>query len=485
MQPYASNEELDLTTTGTRLGSLYARGLAQTIDFDSGIAISGGPDVSITDNGAQLVVSATLANSASNAAMIFASAQQDYRVALSGGSSIAYTLNKSEIPAGTYRLYLELDGTYYNLAQIWNNETNVRAYPTGYDVEVTASSEGKGTVYGSGTYYANTPFTVSVKPSENAQFAGWYCNGALLSTSTTFSLTATEDMTLVAAFAGDDIGNQPGGGAGGGAGGGGAVGGEIAGKPSASVSGSGGKVEVADDGTVTITPDAGYQIAKIMINGEEVEIPADSKLTGLDENDKVIVTFERTKADMPFTDVANGAWYADAVQYVYENDIMNGTDDNSFSPEMTTTRGMIVTILHRLENGPEATASNFSDVAVGTWYADAVAWAAANGVVNGISETTFAPNNPITREQFAAILYRYVQLKGYDVSVGENTNILSYADADQISEYAIPAMQWACGSGLITGDTATTLNPKGNATRAEAATILMRFCESVEYDAAV
>lgn len=132
----------------------------QTIDFDSRSAISGGPDVSITDNGTQLVVSATLANPASNAAIIFASAQQDYRVAHSGVSSIAYTLNKSEIPAGRYRLYLELDGACYNLAEVWTNTTIARTYPTGYDIEVTTNSEGKGAVYGSGTYYANTPFTV-------------------------------------------------------------------------------------------------------------------------------------------------------------------------------------------------------------------------------------------------------------------------------------------------------------------------------------
>ena len=257
-------------------------------------------------------------------------------------------------------------------------------------------------------------------------------------------------------------------------------------KPTASVSGSGGKVAVANDGTVTITPDAGYQIAKITVNGEEVDIPTNGKLTGLTKDDEVVVTFEKVPAEeqpgtsaTPFTDVAAGAWYVDAVQYVYEKGMMNGTSATSFSPDETTTRGMIVTMLHRLENEPSATASDFTDVAAGAYYADAVAWAAANGVVNGISETAFAPETAITREQMAAILYRYAQLKGYDVSVGEDTNILSYTDAGQISEYAIPAMQWACGAGLIQGNTATTLNPKGNATRAEVATILMRFCEDV------
>lgn len=486
--PYSTAQEMDLSTQADRLGSLYSRGLATTVSFTPESAVDSTPDVNVTDNGVQLLFGGTLNQTASELAVIFDGVQTDYQVPLSGGASISYTLNKSEIPVGTYRLYLSADNTVYDLNLEWTNTLAARAYPAGYDIEVTTSSDGKGTVYGSGTYYANTPFTVSVKPNGTAQFVGWYADGTLLSTETTYTLTAKQNMTLVATFAGDEGGSGGGSsstGGGGGAGGGGAGGGgAVVSKPSVSVSGTGGKVDAADDGTVTITPDTGYQIEKVTVNGEEVDIPADGKLTGLDENDKVIVSFEKTKAAMPFTDVANGVWYADAVQYVYENDIMNGTDDNSFSPDETTTRGMIVTMLHRLENEPAASASAFTDVAAGSWYADAVAWAAEQGVVNGVSETSFAPNAPITREQLAAILYRYAQLKGYDVSVGENTNILSYADADQISEYAIPAMQWACGSGLITGNTATTLNPKGNATRAEVATILMRFCESVEFDAA-
>ena len=254
-------------------------------------------------------------------------------------------------------------------------------------------------------------------------------------------------------------------------------------KPTASVSGSGGKVTVASDGTVTITPDAGYQIAKITVNGKEVDIPANGKLTGLDKDDKVVVTFEKIpeekpdESTTPFTDVAENAWYADAVQYVYEKGIMNGTSATSFSPNDTTTRGMIVTMLHRLEDTPSAVSSGFTDVAAGAWYADAVAWAAANGVVNGISDSSFAPETAITREQLATILYRYAQLKGYDVSV--SGDLSGYADASQISEYAITAMQWANENGLITGNTATTLNPQGNATRAEVATILMRFIENM------
>ena len=253
-------------------------------------------------------------------------------------------------------------------------------------------------------------------------------------------------------------------------------------RPDASVNGVGGTVSASSNGTVTITPDEGYQIDSVSVNGKEVAIPANGKLTGLDKNDKVVVTFANIPDEQPedrelFTDVAEGAWYAEAVQYVYENGMMNGTSETMFSPDETTTRAMIVTILHRLENAPAASSSDFTDVAAGSYYADAVAWAAANGIVNGVSETSFAPDNPITREQLAAILYRYAQFKGYDVTADGNLD--AYTDAAQISNYAAAAMQWANAEGLLTGVTATTLNPQGSATRAQVATILMRFAESI------
>ena len=165
------------------------------------------------------------------------------------------------------------------------------------------------------------------------------------------------------------------------------------------------------------------------------------------------------------------------MQYVYENGMMNGTSATQFSPDATTTRAMIVTMLHRLENEPAAQASSFTDVAAGSYYADAVAWAAANGIVNGVSETSFAPDDSITREQMAAILYRYASYKGYDVTASGSLN--AYTDAAQVSSYAAAAMQWANGEGLITGVTGTTLDPQGSATRAQVATILMRFCENI------
>lgn len=262
---------------------------------------------------------------------------------------------------------------------------------------------------------------------------------------------------------------------------GGSSGSSSSNRPDASVTGEGGSVSASSNGTVTITPDEGYQIASITVNGEEVAIPSNGVLTGLDQNDEVIVTFEpipQGTTEELFDDVSDSAWYADAVQYVYENGIMNGVTATEFGPNMTTNRAMIVTMLYRLEGEPAAETAGFTDVATGVYYADAVAWAQANNIVNGITETTFAPSNNISREQLATILYRYAQYKGYDVSVG-GMSLNEYTDASQISAYATTAMQWANENGLITGVTSTTLEPQGSATRAQVATILMRFVENI------
>lgn len=178
-----------------------------------------------------------------------------------------------------------------------------------------------------------------------------------------------------------------------------------------------------------------------------------------------------------FSDVAAGGWYESAVQYMKDNGLMAGTSATTFAPDATTTRGMIVTILYRLEKEPEAAASTFSDIAAGEWYSNAVAWAAANNIVSGYENGTFGANDVITREQMAAILFRYASFKGYDVT--KTADISSFADAAQVSAYAADAMKWANAAGLISGTSATTLAPTGSATRAQAAPILMRFCENV------
>lgn len=180
---------------------------------------------------------------------------------------------------------------------------------------------------------------------------------------------------------------------------------------------------------------------------------------------------------VPFTDVKAGDWFYDSVGYVYGAGLMNGTSPTAFSPNQTTTRAMIVTILYRYEGSPAAGASSFRDVAAGQYYAAPVAWAAQNGVVTGYSPTQFGPNDTITREQMAAILYRYAQYKGYDVS--GRADLSAYSDGNRVSAYARDAMAWANQAGLINGVDARTLQPGGSATRAQVATILTRFCQTI------
>lgn len=199
----------------------------------------------------------------------------------------------------------------------------------------------------------------------------------------------------------------------------------------------------------------------------------------LDANTTVYAKWtEAPVSGLPFGDVKTADWFYNDVKYVYEKGMMAGTAADVFAPNATTTRAMIVTILYRLEGSPAVTGtSSFVDVPAGQWYTDAVNWAAANQIVKGTSATTFAPNDSITREQMAAILYRYAQYKGYDVT--KNADLSGYSDNGQVSAYAKDALAWANAAKLINGVTNTTLAPQGNATRAQVSAILHRFCDGV------
>ena len=182
---------------------------------------------------------------------------------------------------------------------------------------------------------------------------------------------------------------------------------------------------------------------------------------------------------LPFTDIIAGGDLYDIVKYVYDRKIMNGVSDTEFSPYTTLTRGMIVTILYRLEGEPFIAYSGaFTDVPDGTWYTAGVEWAALNGIVNGYGDGRFGPEDPVTREQLAAILYRYADRKGCDVSVGEDTNILSYDDAFDICDWAMSAVQWACGTGVLDSGSGSLLRPADEATRAEVAQAIRAFLET-------
>ena len=251
------------------------------------------------------------------------------------------------------------------------------------------------------------------------------------------------------------------------------------------------KTKAAAGDTVTLTVSGEGMLTVTDANGKTVALTdlGSGKYTFKMPSAKVSVSF-KTTADQPcdggkdcpsapFTDVDTAKWYHLSVDYVLTHKMMNGVSSRAFAPNANLTRGMLVQILYNLEGKPKGTAANFSDVQADAWYAEAVGWAASNKVVTGYADGTFRPNAAVTREQAAAILYRYAQSKGIDVSVGENTNILSYVDVQQASEYAIPALQWAVGAGVLNGKNGGRLAPTGTATRAEIAAIMQRWCENI------
>lgn len=173
----------------------------------------------------------------------------------------------------------------------------------------------------------------------------------------------------------------------------------------------------------------------------------------------------------PYADVAANQWFYAAVQYVSENNLMNGVAENAFGPDIHTTRGMLVTILHRMEGEPQAGEHSFTDVAEDKYYADAVAWAAENDIVNGYSDTVFAPEKAMSREEMAVVLYRYAQYKGWDVSA--QGDLSRYADSESVSAWSTEAMTWAVGAKVMDGMDGR-LAPQGDALRSQTATVLMR-----------
>lgn len=278
-----------------------------------------------------------------------------------------------------------------------------------------------------------------------------------------------------------------------------------------------GTVSVSDDWadedqkiTLTITPDKGYVVDKIEIvdlEGDKI----DAKKVEDEDNEytfrmancdvTVTVTFKEegktedkeetneteetnkteettTPETVAFSDVSESDWFYKGVSYVVENGMMNGVGENQFAPNAPLTREMLAVVLYNMEKQPESTGVNpFADVKADMWYTDAIVWANANGIVAGYDDSTFGLGDSITREQLAAILYRYAQMKGYDVT--EKADLTGYADSAAISGYAVEAMQWANANGIVNGMTATTLAPQGTATRAQVATMLMNFCENV------
>jgi len=286
----------------------------------------------------------------------------------------------------------------------------------------------------------------------------------------------------------------------------------------------GGSIQVAEGGSVTLhfVPEEGYEVVGVYVDGfaashalplylhcQDCEgcaacdwIDWSMAYAGVDDDNwddwKTSVTLnnvckdhvmyvqfaERKEAQqeepvqMPtlsdYSDLDENAWYAASVEYALESGLMNGVGAGKFDPDGVTTRAQIVTMLWRLEGQPAVKYdAKFTDVAEGSWYLDAVCWAASEEIVTG-ANGQFAPNDPVTREQLAAILWRYARYREMDVSVGENTNILSYEDAFDVSAYAYPALQWACGAGVMNGSGGWLL-PQGSATRVQTAAMLYRM----------
>ena len=227
--------------------------------------------------------------------------------------------------------------------------------------------------------------------------------------------------------------------------------------------------------TFTFKPDTGYKVKDVKVNGKSVGAVKTYTIDKLTVSTRIEVEF--TNGKLPFTDVRESDWFYEDVAFAYENGLFAGTSDTTFSPNASMTRAMLVTVLYRLEGQPAVNGrSGFSDVQYNGYYEDAVTWAADNGIVNGTSTTTFSPNANVTREQMAAILYRYAQYKKYNTAASASLN--GFTDHASVSGYAAASLEWAVAEKLINGS-AGKLMPTGNATRAQVAAILHRFVENV------
>jgi hypothetical protein len=227
---------------------------------------------------------------------------------------------------------------------------------------------------------------------------------------------------------------------------------------------------VAPDGTIRIPVGSGAASANLA-DGSSVRIPPGNVIF---EDAGTPLGFAY-RYENPFIDVNGGDWHSDAVQFAVESELFNGTSDSEFSPNGTMTRYMTVTVLYHMEGQPRVSGSSpFADAPAGQWHSDAVAWGAANGIVNGFSETEFGGDQPVTREQIAAILNRYATYKGRDAGAGDGA-IDGFADAGSVSGYALDAVRWAVGAGLLQGRGENDIAPQGQATRAEVAAIIQRY----------
>ncbi len=240
--------------------------------------------------------------------------------------------------------------------------------------------------------------------------------------------------------------------------------------------------------TIVPQPDSGYVVETVTVADADGEVLA---VTALEDGSyqfiqprgtvEIVVTFVALSEEpvvLPFVDVAAEDWYGDAVAAVYARGLMTGTAEDTFAPELAATRGMVVSILHRLAGSPTVSAEVFEDVAVDDWYGQAVAWAANEGIASGTNAETFSPNAAVTREQLAALFCNFAAHQGMDTTA--RSDLSSFDDAETVSDWAQDAVSWAHAEGLLAGTSATTLSPQGEATRAQLAAMLVRFSDYLE-----
>lgn len=374
----------------------------------------------------------------------------------------------------------------------WTESSGGGTTETYYTITATAGANGSITPGGSVSVKENTDKTFTITAASGYEVADVKVDGKSVGAVKSYTFTkVTGNHTIAATFKTTGGSSTGGSGTGGGSTGGGAAdtyytitatagtGGSIS--PTGSIS-----VREDLDKTFTITPDKGYVIANVIVDGKSVGAVKSYTFEDVSRKHTIKATFApadeqrnpHTGVDMNFEDVSETDWFYESVAYVFDEGLMNGTSATTFSPYLDTTRGMIVTILHRLagSDAPEDVAP-FLDVTSDQYYATAVAWAYENGIVSGYSAETFGPNDAITREQMAAILMNYAKFMGYDTTAA--ADLSKFSDADKISGYAVPSMAWANASGLINGKGDSILDPTGNAQRCEVAAILYRFCENI------
>ena len=360
---------------------------------------------------------------------------------------------------------------------------------TTVEVKSAALLKRQTVAYGTAKSALDLPKTVEATLSDNTKktvSVTWSCDtyngekaGIYTFTGTLILPDGITNPKDVKAYIEIQVKEKEGGTSGGGSSSGGTSGGSSGGTSTGTqypniTAGKGGSVFKSLDGTqLTIQPDNGYMVDDVKVNG--VSKGSVTSISGLKTGDKVVITF--TKA-LNMMEDAQSHWAKNAIQYVCKNGLFTGTSATKFSPELPMNRAMLVTVLYRLDGQSKtASAVQFKDVAAGQWYADAVAWASENGIVSGYSANKFGPSDLVTREQIAAILYRYAKYKKYDVS--KDTMLSAFEDSDKISNWAYAPMQWANAEKLINGRSASMLAPQGKATRAEVAQMLMNFCNNI------